>query len=315
MLYKNLSEKVVYTGGTGAKQSSVNDRPNIERYRQNIKSNNDTIKTYEAQLKEFLARFGASYSRIEVEQLIYDLKAKAREYKEALDNKDIHEKEMKDFQDQLEEKKKNWEEYLKLHPELGSTGNAGDILESQKTVMSGMNEVRQLVASYDQESQDLIERIDELEEKKGALLDLKEECEELSAKYRIVELTDKYLGSAKDSFVSTYMSPLKTAFEKYYEIMTGDKGDFQIDANLSITYKDEGSYHDIMSESDGNGDMIGLSARMAFLDVMYEKEKPVIIMDDPFVHLDEKNLAGAKRFLEVVAKDYQVIYLTCRLGK
>ena len=57
--------------------------------------------------------------------------------------------------------------------------------------------------------------------------------------------------------------------------------------------------------------MIGLAARMALLDSMYEGEKPFIIMDDSFVNLDDTNLVGAKKFLDEISKEYQVIYLTC----
>ena len=50
---------------------------------------------------------------------------------------------------------------------------------------------------------------------------------------------------------------------------------------------------------------------MALLDSMYEGEKPFIIMDDSFVNLDDTNLVGAKKFLDEISKEYQVIYLTC----
>ena len=51
--------------------------------------------------------------------------------------------------------------------------------------------------------------------------------------------------------------------------------------------------------------------RLALTDAMYEKEKPFIVLDDPFVNYDENNLSGAKKVLDAVSKDYQVLYFTC----
>ena len=57
--------------------------------------------------------------------------------------------------------------------------------------------------------------------------------------------------------------------------------------------------------------MVGLCRRFAMLDVMYKNEKPMVILDDPFVNLDDKHLAGAKEFMKEIAMNYQVIYFTC----
>ena len=38
---------------------------------------------------------------------------------------------------------------------------------------------------------------------------------------------------------------------------------------------------------------------------------PPIILDDPFVNLDERRLEAAKRLLVALAKKYQILYLVC----
>ena len=80
---------------------------------------------------------------------------------------------------------------------------------------------------------------------------------------------------------------------------------------MNIFRKEAGEYHDVETQSEGYGDMIGLCIRMALLDVMYEKEGPLVIMDDPFVKLDQEQLEGAQHFLETISKKYQILYLTC----
>ena len=51
--------------------------------------------------------------------------------------------------------------------------------------------------------------------------------------------------------------------------------------------------------------------RMALVEAMYGEEKPFLIMDDPFVNLDEERTRGGLALLEEIAKRYQVIYFTC----
>lgn len=37
-----------------------------------------------------------------------------------------------------------------------------------------------------------------------------------------------------------------------------------------------------------------------------------MIMDDPFVNLDDKKTEGSLRLLREIAQEYQIIYFTCR---
>ena len=110
------------------------------------------------------------------------------------------------------------------------------------------------------------------------------------------------------------MQPMKTAFDRYYELMTGRENagsEFQLDADLSISRKEEGRFHDVEAQSAGYADVIGLCIRLSLLDAMYERESPLVIMDDPFTNLDEKHLFGAKKFLRKISEKYQILYLTC----
>ena len=54
-----------------------------------------------------------------------------------------------------------------------------------------------------------------------------------------------------------------------------------------------------------------LTVCSALIDNMYENEKPFIVMDDPFINLDEQNFKGAARVLKSISKDKQIIYFCC----
>lgn len=147
------------------------------------------------------------------------------------------------------------------------------------------------------------------------LSDKKEEAKESEKNLRKMKLTREYLTKAKNRFVAKYMSPVKDRFDYYMDIMAHagilPEDEYQIDAGLSLQKKELGSYHEIAYQSDGYSDMIGICMRFALLDVMFKQEKPMIIMDDPFINLDANHLEGAKEFLKSVAGEYQILYFTC----
>ena len=70
-------------------------------------------------------------------------------------------------------------------------------------------------------------------------------------------------------------------------------------------------YRDMGYFSRGYQDMTGLCMRLAFADAMYREKKPFLILDDPFVNLDEEKIEHGKAFIREIAKEYQVIYFTC----
>ena len=47
----------------------------------------------------------------------------------------------------------------------------------------------------------------------------------------------------------------------------------------------------------------------------YEGEKPFLILDDPFVNLDDEKQAAGMQLLASVAQEYQVIYFTCHTSR
>ena len=217
-----------------------------------------------------------------------------------------------------------WEDFCREHPELEDLEavlSDDEIQEREATLQGRMKELaeaetstHETISHYNRNLDDAYENAENSREKKERLEALKERRDQEMARYRLVEKTQEYLKTAKEQFIARFMQPIKTAFDGYYELMTNGKGngsEFQIDANMCIFRKEEGQYHDVEAQSEGYADVIGLCIRMALLDVMYEKERPVVIMDDPFASLDQEHLEGAKRFLREISEKYQILYLTC----
>ena len=114
------------------------------------------------------------------------------------------------------------------------------------------------------------------------------------------------------SFIKPNPSSISNAFQKYFGILTENTDrNWQVDANISIRMKEQGQLRDVRTMSAGYKDLIGICMRFALVDAMYPGEKPFLILDDPFVNLDDEKLARGRRLLAVLSQDYQVIYFTC----
>ena len=165
---------------------------------------------------------------------------------------------------------------------------------------------------YIKQLEDLQEQLDLRDEKEAELKDLCQEQEKDVQKYHILKLTQEYLQTAKEQFTARYMDPISQGFAKYYSLLTGDVSDsWVIDANITLRLRQMGELREVQWLSAGYQDLIGVCMRLALVDAMYQEEKPFLILDDPFVNLDQEKVVAGNDLLLEVAKEYQIIYFTC----
>ncbi len=178
------------------------------------------------------------------------------------------------------------------------------------------DEAEAITASLRAESRqhdELEEKLEVWEEDQSSLGAKEEELIAGRHRYRNLQSASKYLTLAKESITSKYMEPLLMGFNKYYSAVTGTAADsYHIDANTNITVDELGHQRETELLSAGYRDLIGFCLRLSLIDAMYESEKPVLVLDDPFVNLDTERLAGAQRLLDTLSETYQLIYFTCR---
>jgi uncharacterized protein YhaN len=151
-----------------------------------------------------------------------------------------------------------------------------------------------------------------LTEAEAELESLREKQTETLHRYEVLSLTSEYLRRAKVKFSGKYMEPMQQSFEKYEEMLTGSvSGDFRMDADLNVKVRKAGLQRETELLSEGWQDLIGLCRRMSMIDAMYTEEKPFIVLDDPFVNLDDGKLEKALEFLRNTSKEYQILYFAC----
>lgn len=155
-------------------------------------------------------------------------------------------------------------------------------------------------------------------EKKG---DIETEIERLtlekhekSAEYEIFSKTLELLQKAKENLDANYSDPMKKGFEKYVK-MLGSSVNLIINTDLEVLLDDNGKAHKSNFLSDGYKDMVNFCSRMALVDALFENIKPPIILDDPFVNLDDEKIPNALQLVKEIAKENQVIYFACHKSR
>ena len=156
---------------------------------------------------------------------------------------------------------------------------------------------------------DELERIDELQEKKEALLEKEEEYER---RLGIILKTEDYLSRAKDNLTSKYLSKTKCAFDKYISLISREVGEeFSMDTSFALMKNESGTLRVAEAYSKGTRDLYALATRFALIDSLYSDEAPFVILDDPFAYFDDAKFSRAVSVIKNLAKGRQIIYLTC----
>ena len=152
-------------------------------------------------------------------------------------------------------------------------------------------------------------------EKKDEYEMAKEELDELYNKHveslEIIKKTSLCLREACDNITSKYLGKTKERFLEYSKLIAGVDGEYTLNTSFELAKTERGESHGIESYSRGTRDLYSLGLRLALVDALYEKESPFIILDDPFIALDDTKLERAKATLKTLGKTKQILYFTC----
>ena len=173
-------------------------------------------------------------------------------------------------------------------------------LQKRKTVMQ--NSIERLTAETD--------RIPELI---AQLNQLKEQLAVSKANYDTVTKTLALLEESKTSLSTRYLDGMQKSFESFLKMLVGeDAPDAMMDESFEIRMNGGGQTRTMESFSRGWRDAVQFCVRLSLTEALYtEGEKPFLLLDDPFVNLDDRRLAAARAMLDRLASDYQIIYMVC----
>ena len=129
-------------------------------------------------------------------------------------------------------------------------------------------------------------------------------------------MTIKLLGMAKERLSTNYMGVIRNSFSDYLHRVTGEAAEnIFVNPQLDIRLERRGETRDIGYFSAGQADIIMLCMRMALVRALFKEEKPFIVLDDPFINLDDERTTEALALLDDLAEEYQIIYLICNSSR
>lgn len=154
--------------------------------------------------------------------------------------------------------------------------------------------------------------IENLDDKYSELEVLEENLKIYKRRYYVLSETEKMIKQADQNLKDMYVAPVKNIFLKYADVIEETLGEkITIDQDFNVMFEHSGEIHSEKHFSSGLRSICALCMRLAFVENMYGEEKPFIVMDDPFVFLDQKHMQKTMTVIKELAKDNQIIYFCC----
>lgn len=184
--------------------------------------------------------------------------------------------------------------------------------EDIESLTNSLNNINGLFKNLEKEinnDENEIEAIDDLNNK---IIESNELLNKYNEDLDILNNTKKYLELSESSLKNKYVSPIKQSFDKYIDILERTLGEkFEINANYELKIIKDGIERDYRHLSSGQMVLAILCYRLAIIDNIFEDINPILIIDDIFNDLDEKNLDKSIEFIKSISKIKQIIYFTC----
>ena len=133
----------------------------------------------------------------------------------------------------------------------------------------------------------------------------------------ILRGTAQFLTDSKEALSTRYLGGMQAHFEHFKNLAQGNSlSDAKIDTSFAISVREGGKSREIESFSRGTRDLLQFCARLALTKSMFEnEEKPFLILDDPFVNLDEQHFALLRDLLDKLSTEFQILYLVCHADR
>ena len=160
------------------------------------------------------------------------------------------------------------------------------------------------------------EELDKIETKLNNIEELKLENIELEKEFDLLNKTKEYFDKTYKLLLTKYVDPLKNEITPYLNnqnINNIDLKNINLDENFDIklSVTNEVNLFDTSILSKGYFDYLNLVIRISLIKLIFKTELPFIILDDPFTNFDKEHINDIQDIINILSKDYQIIYLSC----
>ena len=191
------------------------------------------------------------------------------------------------------------------------------LAEEERALQRRMTELRELQTRLGMEIERLSEQTDRIPELESALKSSEERLAEYTKNFKTVTTAQKMLAEAKEALSTRYLAGMQESFLRYLDMMTdGEVPESVLDSSFDVRTRDAGQSRTMESYSRGSQDAVRFCVRLSLTEALYaDGERPFLLLDDPFVNLDEDRLAAVQGLLEALAQQYQIVHMVCHEGR
>ncbi len=262
---------------------------------------------YDAQLAAFFGKFGIARASDVREQLLR-IRDDSRDHATLLNK--------------LSEKCAETEIFARENAQLLSVSlpenreTTAELRAQEQHLTAQAEQLSDRLARSRQRHEQLQHELDELPALRDALAEAQETRAAGEKKAAILDDTLSFLDRARENLQNSYLGPVRTRFEGYMaKLLEEQHEQILLTPDLDVQLERGGQARALGYFSAGQTDAVMLCMRFALVDALFPAVKPFVILDDPFVNLDDARTAQALCMLQTLAKDGQIIYLTCNSSR
>ena len=190
-------------------------------------------------------------------------------------------------------------------------------LNEQKIILT--NELSNLNTTHGQTLatiKSLSSEVDNIDIYSNELKALKEREKAISYEVEVLDNVKFFLEGANNALTSRYISPMTKNFKHYAKLLANETlEDVSINTDLDVQIEAQGAKRDKKYLSAGYRDIVDLCMRFALVDAIFPNEKPIIMLDDPFINLDEQNTQNGLKLIKSIAENQQIVYFACHSSR
>lgn len=285
----------------------VQAKSRVDRWTQEKKDHEAATERCHNALEGFFDRFGLTPQQNVPAQLL-QIRDDRKDWKEALREMDELERELQAFRE---------ENSLRLAEKLPETAeDPVQLREKEISANQVLREAAEKLLQLQQEQRrlkDIAARIPELQE------DLQLWQERMKADRHSADILDDtvaFLEQAKENLAVSYMGPIRKSFQDYLLRLWEDQpGQTLVNQDLDVFLERYGENRELGYFSAGQADLVMLCMRFALVDALFGEKTPCVILDDPFVNLDDNRTKQALELLKELSENRQILYLTCSTSR
>lgn len=217
------------------------------------------------------------------------------------------------LKDSIKDKEQKIEKFkndnnLSLRPD-SNTKSVDELNELLSKTIAERNSLEALIS----DNEDKLMYLSEYEE---SILAYQEEKQKAKDRADQITKAKMFMESADENLKNKFIMPIQNKYVEYARQINPLLADnISMNYDFEINFDINGKYKNYLQLSLGEKACLGLCLRFAIIDNIYKDDKPIIILDDPFVNLDEDNLQKAKDVLVKLSSNTQVLYLCCHKSR